>query len=215
MDWIDIITFLSISEKLKGKDVINLCNTNTKLRNFCEKYSDTIWSTKLLKDFKITKDQIIGNPKSYYMGLENDIFQYYFYDIDPDYNPDNKINKISNLRIENITKENSKYDNHFKIPGTDKLSNINLVIGIFQVFTKHYGSETLTVYSKTLQDTLNKLIELKEEHFPSDEYTDISDKILAMDINTVLEEHLDINGEFISGVYYPVDVKLSVFEVNL
>lgn len=209
MDWLDIVTFLSVSKNLKSKDVINFCNTNQKIKNLCNKYSDTIWSDKLYNDFKITKDQIIGNPKSYYIGLENNIFQYYFY------NFETEGNKIIDLEVVQISEEDSKYDDHFTIPGTDKINNVELVVGILKAGSRNYGFETNTVYSKSLEDTLGKLANLVEEYFPSDDYTDIRDKIEKMEINTVLNDHLDITGEFISGIYFPVDVKISVFRASL
>lgn len=208
MDWIDIVIFLSIQKILKSKDVINFCNSNSKIRKLCNTYSDTIWTQKLLHDYKISKDEIIGDPKSYYIGLENDIYQYYFFDIVTDNN------NIERLRVENITEEESIYENHFKIPGIEKLSNVDIVVGIFEVYAK-YETGIMIVYSKTLEETLNKLNNLKEEYYPSEDYTDISNEISTMNIGTVLKERLDIKGPIIYRLYYPVDVEIRVFKVTL
>ena len=209
MDWLDIITFMEITKNVKGTETNNFCNSTPVLRNLCEKYSHTIWSSKLYEDFNITEEQIIGDPKSYYMGIENNVFQWYFYEIEKDGN------NIIDKNVIQTTKEDAEYDDHFKIPGIKSLTGITVVIGIFTMSHPRYGSETLTVYSNTLEDTKNKLLNMKEKYYPSNEYKDIKDEILKMDNNTVLNEHIDIKGEYIQGVYFPVDVEINIFDITL
>jgi hypothetical protein len=70
---IDIVVLLEMVKYLNGQETINLCSANKSINKICARNSYKIWSMKLLLNYGINENEIIGDPKSYYMGIEKNI----------------------------------------------------------------------------------------------------------------------------------------------
>ena len=131
---------------------------------------------------------------------------YYFYEIE-----DGKC-----IRIKKISKEDSEFDDHFTVTEDEFKPGDLVVVGLFNIYHSYLGNETRCVVDHTLEGCLSKLDALKEYHYDSDSYVSTTvSNIRELKAGENLEFHLDITGEFIRGVYFPVDCKISVFEARL
>src|SRR5665647_2291623 len=124
---LDIVALLEIVKYLNGQGTVNLCSTNKLINRICNKNSYKIWSMKLLTDYGIDKNEIIGDPKSYYMGIESNIGWYYSYDLDVrKYNRQDGIIEKVDVQLDG---RNPISSNHFFVLSINKLNNIKLIVG--------------------------------------------------------------------------------------
>lgn len=158
----DIVILMKLIEKLSSQEIINLCFTSKKWRNICEKNEDTIWKRKLLLDYKILPDEIIGNPKSYYLGLERKIGWYYFYQFEDIYSVEGKEEKeteeIEILKVKLAGHEEPQYDDSFFVPGMKEPKGEEILFAHFFAWSK-YASENIKVIGKNIENVIQKLIE--------------------------------------------------------
>lgn len=77
---LDINVLFFIFNHLSYRDIANLCATNRKYFRLYKKHSELIWQTLLLRDFNLESSEIIGEPMSYYIGLKENIGNFYSFD---------------------------------------------------------------------------------------------------------------------------------------
>jgi hypothetical protein len=160
MNNMDINVLLTILDYLSVDDVLSYCSSSSDLFKLCNKYSNSIWERLLWRDYKISKDQIIGQAKSYYFGLKYNKGYYYFYDLDTIYEEDNIQSNIFTVnRLELISKEDSKWDDHFYVPGINQPKDEKVIVGVFHISRGEYGSEYISVVGKTLDYTKKILVD--------------------------------------------------------
>ena len=111
MESLDANVTLELISKLSGNDTVKLCMSSKKIQNICNKYEDIIWERKLFEKYRLTKKDIIGRPKSYYLGLENERGWYYSYD--------NFMEEERGLTLELIGNRKTIHKESFVIPGID------------------------------------------------------------------------------------------------
>ena len=206
MNNIDINVLLIILDYASADDVLNYCSSSSNLFRLCNKYSNVIWERLLWRDYKIPKDQIIGQPKSYYFGLKNNKGYYYFYDLDDFFNEMNHENRFTVNRLELISKEDSEWDDHFYVPGIDEPKGEKVIVGVAQRTLERYGSEYTTVVGKTLDDVKKLLVDK------------INRKYIDFDIETIENIPLYITfKENITDEFNGIEHKITIqfFEASL
>lgn len=174
---LDINALMMILEKLSGSETLQLCSSNVKLRDICKRYENIIWTKKLLKDYHISQDEIIGLPKSYYLGLEQKKGFYYFYYID----------EVDNKFIVSYagTKE-PEYKRNFYIPG---ILELGIPVGeklIFAHFSIEYPSDrykNIYFVGKNEQKTLKLLIDEVKKKYWKDFNQNLEKRILNTPLN--------------------------------
>ena len=205
MNNIDINVLLLILDYASADDVLSYCSSSSNLFRLCNKYSDVIWERLLWRDYKITKDQIIGKPKSYYFGLKNNKGYYYFYELDDIFdNNDDNIFTVKRLKL--MSKEDSQWDDHFYVPGIDEPKGEKVIVGVAQRTLERYGSENTTVVGKTLNDVKKLLVDK------------INKKYIDFDIETIENVSLNITfKENITDEFNGVEnnIKIQFFEATL
>jgi hypothetical protein len=151
----DINLLLNLIENMSATDIISYCSTEKRLNYLCKKYSDVIWAKKLSQDFNISRDEIIGNPKSYYFGLKNKIGHYYFFDAD---SLDDGIIQIK--EIKEISKEDARGDDNFFVSGILNPIGENIVVGYLSRYYGRAGSVYRTIIGKNLNHAKKELIKI-------------------------------------------------------
>jgi hypothetical protein len=103
----DIVIFMKLVEYLKGGEILNLFNVNKKINNLYRRNKENIWINLLRNKYQINKKDIIGEPLSFYLGIERQIFWYYTYD-------------TSDLKTKIEKKKPKDYFDYWIVPGIKK-----------------------------------------------------------------------------------------------
>jgi hypothetical protein len=196
----DINLLLNLIENMSATDIISYCSTEKRLNYLCKKYSDVIWTKKLLQDFNISRDEIIGNPKSYYFGLKNKIGHYYFFDAD---SLDDGIIQIN--KIKEISKEDARGDDHFFVPGILNPIGENIVVGYVSNYNWYDGSKYGTVIGKNLNHAKKELIKkgIREFWDKGDiDENEINNLPLNLKIEKKIEPEEDDGSPFEIEIYF-------------
>lgn len=199
----DINILLVILEDMSSTDILNYCSTEKNVHRLCIKYSDIIWSRKLLKDFGILKTEIIGNPKSFYFGLKHSIGHYYFFDVDTLFD-----DKRAELRkVKKISKEEAdkRQDYWFYVPGIDEPKDETIIVGYFNL-SNNYGSDYVTVVGKTLLYVKRELIKKVGEEL-WDDWTSLESEILNIPMNYDFLLRIEDDSVYDIEIYF-VEAKL-------
>lgn len=133
---------------------------------------------------------------------------YFHYTLDPA-----RVIRISEM-------EDVQYDDHFVVDSTkyDVSPGSKLIVAEYEGSHRIHGVETATFVGKDLKDCLNKVLEFHSSCYDSHGYADISSDIMSLQVGDVLKQqplNITMPEEFIYGVYFPVDIRIRVFEVTL
>jgi hypothetical protein len=217
---LDNKVILDIINQLEDRDVLIFCNSNTKLRQICKKFSNQIWIPRILKLAKekgikhFSVDEIIGQPLSFYFGLKNKIKQYYFIEMEnildgEDYLKDDLGNtSILINRLEPISKEEAHYEPHFKIYGIERpKGTVYVTTGDI---TAEYETFITVAVAKTKEVALQRLINnIRSEIWDIPQY--IVNQILKMNIEDKSLKNIDAAfpeksvSAFSQGTSYKID----------
>lgn len=165
---VDSNVLMQIVDNLEGKDLINLCKTSNKFRRFCNQYSDIIWKNKLSQEYGIQEMDIIGNPRSYYIGLSENKGFWYFYDF------------FDGLRLEFVGREELDGDSCFMVPGKDPLENEKIIWVNVNIHVRNYGNEDLNFVGKRTEIVLEQIIKKLG-----------TDSLISLDPDLILEPLLE------------------------
>lgn len=160
---LDIVSLLELLKYLNGRDTVSVCSTNRLVKKLCDKYHYEIWLMKLLTDYKITEDEIIGDPKSYYLGIENKIGFYYSYVLNEyRYNREDGRIKSVVIKLEGRKSENIK---SFFVPSIDEINEkTKIVVGIVE-FGSHKENIHDSVISKSLTATRSGIMQIIQDKY--------------------------------------------------
>ena len=194
----DIIGLLAL--ELNYRDVLSLCSTSSKIRKTCDRF----WTERSIRDFAVTKDDIIGDPLSYYFGLkENKGFVWYFSDpffIDFDENGNANITP-ENINVTFLGSSNDE-DEKFYIPGIKFPKNEKVFVAYISLYSKLAEEGTsFAVVSKTKERTFQKMIEKLKYKYWSDIDPDLYLELKNININTGIERTVQIPMGYDDSLY--------------
>lgn len=199
----DIVVLLEMVKYLNGQETINLCSTNKSINKICDKNSYKIWSMKLLLNYGINQNEIIGDPKSYYMGIEKNIGWYYSYDLDiRKYN--RRHGDIENVKIQKHTREPINNENFF-VPSINSLNNIKLIVGIIQLNDENVIRDAKSFVSKSLAVIKDQIMNVI--------YDDYQDSLNSLEIDSIYE--VGLNEEINIKLDSNLNLIVRIFEVIL
>lgn len=199
MNALDANVLMNIFVNLSGEDVENLCKTSQKLNTFCNKYNDLIWKNKLLKNYGIQERDIIGTPRSLYLGLEQDKGLWYFYDI---------FDSIIEI-LEYVGTKPLEYDTCFKVPGIESLKGEKIVWANANLSVYGFGNVDLNIVGKRPEKVLDDLIKKIEYDYLDLEQKTI-EEIKAIKIGQKYE--YDVEAEWNIRRY---ELTIQLFELSL
>ena len=207
----DVLALLAL--ELNYPDILALCNTNTKNRKTCNRY----WTEKAIRDFGVDKDDIIGDPLSFYFGLKDNKGHYwYFEDVFWDFSePRFSVNR-ENLSIKWIQNEDELDNPNFYIPGIKYPKGEKAVVVYFSAWSKKAESNiTFSVVSKTKERTFQKMIQKIENEYWSDIKEDKIYQILQnAETGTGLRDKVNIPMGYNDNLYSH-DVNYLMFETTV
>jgi hypothetical protein len=215
---VDIVVLLHIVEKLSGNDTVKFCSSNKKIHNLCKKYKDTIWKKKLLRDYNVAENEIIGNPMSYYLGLERNDGWYYYYITETIYNPYSgylELRCIKNIDLVSQgkrIKEDEPHDDNFFVPGIEIPKDEEILFANFYLYSNPFGGQRVNAVGKNVGKVLKSLMKKIEHEFwdtISDDNPKLYKNILKLspgdEINTTSVINVGYGGDI------PVTFKINVF----
>lgn len=160
----DVLALLAL--ELNYPDIVNLCNISKKNRETCNR----LWIEKAIKEYRVTKDDIIGNPLSFYYGCKEDRGHNWHF-TDPFFYDTLEVTYLGSEDYESFS---------FYIPGIDIPRGETVYVGYSSVKNKDYGGVENFWVSKTRGRTIEKMVEAIED----DSWEDIrKDKIYNEIIN--------------------------------
>lgn len=211
MESLDIVIFLNLIEKLSVKDILNLCSVSQR----CVKFEDIIWSRKLKKDYNIEKDEIIGKPKSHYLGLYGDETgnqKGWFFLFDRDVDDNNKLK----FTVKPITKEDVEYDWHFFIPGTEYPKGEKVYIIRVNIYSNNlYDGVCWVQVSKNVKKVKEKVIKGIENGILIEDAEAVFEQIRQIEINSEIIFQSTMMFGFGGDIPHPVKVDIFLFDYTL
>lgn len=199
----DILTLLA--SELDYKDILELeVSEEYPSLKLCKETCNRLWIEKSIRDYGVTKDDIIGDPLSFYFGCKKD--KGHNWDFTDPHRYD--VIKVSYIRDEDVENEENI---SFYIPGIEIPKNEKVFVGYLSIKNMDGGGFIFTTVSKSKERTYHKLIEEIKKEIRQDL---IYEKFLNIPLNVQMRKKVNISFSS-DDALTPHNIVFLIFETAL